>query len=263
MVVLHGLEGNSKSHYVRGLVAELARRGVPSVVMHQRGCSGEPNLLDRRYHAGNTPDLHEILMTLKRRLSNCWLHVIGYSLGGNVLLKYLGENLQQPLADSAAAVSVPFLLDECAKRLDTGVSKLYRNYLVRQMRAATRAKFRNRSAPIDLSQLSCWRSFYDFDEHVTARLHGFAGADDYYRRCSSRPFLSAITTPTLTLHAADDPFLTSEVLPKRSELGAGINFELSQHGGHVGFISNSPGQRGRYWLELRLCDDAMEKFAAH
>lgn len=252
VVVLHGLEGNSGSHYVRGIVAELAKRNISSVVMHQRGCSGEPNVLDRRYHAGNSIDLREVLALLRHRYQSCWFHAVGYSLGGNVLLKYLGEP-EQVLLDSACAVSVPFVLSDCAERLDQGASRLYRKYLVGQMQRAVREKFRDRPAPIDIDSLSQWRSFFAFDEHVTAPLHGFTGARDYYKRCSSRQFLPGITTPTLIVQALDDPFMTPNVLPKTLELGTGIRFELSRHGGHVGFVSGNLPGLARYWLDRRLC----------
>lgn len=230
--------------------------------MHQRGCSGEPNRLDRRYHAGNSADLHEVLEGLRQRYTHCRFHVIGYSLGGNVLLKYLGER-EQPLADSASAVSVPFVLGECAKRLDRGASRFYRRYLVRQMQEALREKFLERPAPIDLGDLTRWRSFFEFDHHVTAPLHGFAGVDDYYTRCSSRQFLPGIKTPTLIVQALDDPFLTPDVLPKTNELGPGIRFELSRYGGHVGFVTGAAPGFAHYWLEQRLCKFVDEARSPH
>ncbi len=251
VLVLHGLAGSSRSPYARGMLEALAGRGWNAAVMHFRGCSGEPNRLDRSYHSGETGDLDRVIETLARRRYPA-LACVGYSLGANVLLKWLGERgAGAPLA-AAAAVSVPFVLACAAERLERGLSRLYRWYLLRDLRRDLRRKFSDRNAPIDLEAACTARSFRDFDERVTAPLHGFAGAEDYYARSSCRPYLAAIRCPTLIVQAADDPFLEPSAIPGADELPAAVRLEVSRHGGHAGFVTGPLPWRPRYWLEERI-----------
>jgi len=162
--------------------------------------------------------------------------VIGVSLGGNVLLKWLGENPAQTLVTKAVAISVPFLLNTAALRLQRGFSRIYQTYLLNKLRTSTRNKAKRVSLPINTDELSRLKTFRQFDDLVTAPLHGFRNVDDYYGRCSSRPFIKCIQTPTLILHALDDPFMTPEAVPGIAEQGPGVRLELSRYGGHVGFV---------------------------
>lgn len=252
IVLLHGLEGSSASPYIRGMLQTIERRGWRGVLMHFRGCSGEPNRLPRSYHSGDTADFQSLVSALRLREASVPLAAVGFSLGGNVLLKSLGEQGDASLIDTAVAVSVPMRLGECADRLEWGFSRLYQWRLLRDMRAKQRRKFRDCSAPIDLSGLSTWTTFRHFDHHVTAPLHGFAGVVDYYAKSSSRQFLPGIRTPTLILHARDDPFMTPAVLPEERELSDTTRLEISERGGHVGFVGGKLPARPVYWLEERV-----------
>ena len=251
-VVLHGLEGSSRSHYAAGIMHALHLHGWRSVLLHFRGCSGTPNRLERGYHAGETGDLDYVVRLLRQREPATPLAVVGYSLGGNVLLKWLGEQGAQAPIIGAVAVSVPFTLANAAVRLNRGVSRLYQWSLLRRLRASLRQKWHGMGRVDDVAMLDTLRSLHEFDDRVTAPLHGFAGADDYYERCSSRSFLRRIRIPTLILQARDDPFMTPDGLPSPQELSASIDFELADTGGHVGFVSGSSPWRARYYPEERL-----------
>lgn len=252
VVVLHGLEGSSGSPYARGMLQAVHDAGWRGVLMHFRGCSGVPNRLTRSYHSGETVDLDTVISILRRREPDGPIAVIGYSLGGNVLLKWLGERGADADVAAAVAISVPFLLNLCAERLERGVSRLYQWWLLRALRASVRTKFRPGEAPIDLDELDAWRTFRTFDDRVTAPLHGFAGVDDYYRRASARQYLSGIRIPTLIVHARDDPFMSEGVIPAAQELSTSTVFELSHQGGHVGFVSGTLPWKPDYWLERRV-----------
>jgi predicted alpha/beta-fold hydrolase len=253
VLLLHGLEGSIRSHYAAGLMTALDRCGFEGALMHFRGCSGEPNRLPRSYHSGETGDLATVLALLHARDPERPVFAIGVSLGGNVLLKWLGENPQQTLVQRAIAISVPFELNKAALRLQAGLSRLYQAHLLRKLRRSTRAKAVIISLPVPVDRLDQIRTFRSFDDRITAPLHGFAGVDDYYRRSSSRQFLKQIRTPTLILHALDDPFMTPDSVPGPDELGPGIQLELSEHGGHVGFIGGRWPWRACYWLDRRVC----------
>lgn len=251
-LILHGLEGSSSSHYVRGLVQSLALVAIPSVVMHLRGCGGEPNLLTRSYHAGDIDDIYNVIAILKERFPKTPLFVVGYSLGGNILLNYLGRSNETQSVQAAVAVSVPLLLDHCARRLEKGFSRVYQYYLVRQMRHSTKRKARTVNLPLDLNHLQQLKTFYEFDNYVTAPLHGFEDVNHYYHQCSSRQFLANIQVPTLIIHARDDPFTSENVIPESNELSQSVQFELSEHGGHCGFVAGENPLNPDYWLEKRI-----------
>jgi predicted alpha/beta-fold hydrolase len=252
VLVLHGLEGSWRSHYARGLLDAVHRRGWCGTLMHFRGCSGEPNRLPRGYHSGETGDLDYVARLLRGRAPNAPLAVVGYSLGGNVLLKWLGESDAARPVDAGVAVSVPFELAKSAARIDKGFSRLYQWRLLGSMKRSVRRKFARLPAPVDLSRLNAVRNFEQFDELITAPLHGFRDAADYYARSSSRQFLSGILRPTLIIHAADDPFMTPDTVPGPSELSAQVRLELSAHGGHAGFVAGSLPWTPVYWAEQRI-----------
>lgn len=230
----------------------LSQRQWRAVVMHFRGCSGQPNRRPRGYHSGETSDLAYVVDRLHRRSPGFGLAVIGYSLGGNVLLKWLGENAT-PAVRCAAAVSVPFELEKSARRLSQGLSRLYQWRLLHSLKNAVQTKARSVPLPVDLAAVAKARNFQEFDDRLTAPLHGFRNAQDYYRRASSRDVLKTIRTPTLIVHATDDPFLSPDGIPNQHELSETVSLELSHHGGHVGFVTGAPW-RPRYWLEQRLTD---------
>ncbi len=247
VMILHGLEGDWRSPYASALLAAIEARGWHGVVMHFRGCSGEPNRLARSYHSGDTDDLALVAGLLARR--SPVLCAVGYSLGGNVLLKYLGERGCDAAFAAAVAVSVPFDLAIAAETLDRGFARVYQRHLVTSLQQKTRLKFARMTAPIDLAGLARWMDFRSFDDRVTAPLHGFSGVDDYYAQSSCRPFLRSVTVPTRLFHAADDPFLAPAGIPDARELAATVELELVARGGHVGFIATERG-----WLERRIVE---------
>ncbi|HQU15316.1 MAG: hydrolase [Chromatiales bacterium 21-64-14] len=252
VLVLHGLEGCAYSTYALGLLRAIERRGWRAVVMHFRGCSGTPNRLPRSYHSGETGDLQTVVEHLRAREPDVPLAAVGYSLGGNVLLKWLGEQGVDAPLRCAVAVSVPFELAKSAQRLERGFSRVYQWSLVRRLRRSVREKFRTVPSPLDLRGLSNCRTFRAFDDRITAPLHGYTDADDYYRRCSSRPYLARIRIPTLVLQARDDPFLTPDAIPGPTECAASVQLEIQEAGGHVGFVYGPVPWRARYWLEERI-----------
>ncbi|MEN5034096.1 hydrolase [Pseudomonas sp. TWI929] len=260
VLVLHGLTGSSHSPYVKGLQQTLQARGWASVAANWRGCSGEPNLLPRSYHSGASEDLAEIISHLRAQRPLAPLYAVGYSLGGNVLLKYLGESGVASQLQAAVAVSVPFRLDHCADRIGQGFSKVYQAHFMREMLAYVQLKQRHfhdngqhecLATLQRLGPLTKLRTFWEFDGKVTAPLNGFRDAHDYYRRSSSHFFLGQNRTPTLIIHSSDDPFVSGHSLPTARELAPLTRFELHRRGGHVGFVDGSLRNPG-YYLERRI-----------
>jgi len=252
VLILHGLEGNLRSHYAAGLLHILAEAGYHAVFMHFRNCGDQPNRLARSYHSGETGDLQWMLEHLVQETGSAVRAAVGISLGGNVLLKWLGESGKQKLLERAVAVSVPFLLAQAAERMGRGWSRLlYQNHLLKKMRASYRRKLALVPPPLRVDPGGI-TSLREFDERITAPLHGFAGADDFYQRCSSRQFLRQIRTPTLILHARDDPFMWQKSIPREHELAPAVTLELSNRGGHVGFVTGPAPWRARYWMEERV-----------
>ena len=254
VVVLHGLGGDANSTYVAGLLHAFNRRGWRGVLMHFRGASHEPNRLPRAYHSGDTGDVDYLLRALDEREPQTKKGIVGISLGGNVLLKWLGEQGPQSLVAAAVAISVPFQLGAVADRINEGFSRVYQAYLLRRLRQVFARKLEHHgdAMPLSVKKMDSWRCFWTFDEHVTAPLHGFSNVHAYYRESSSRNYLRHIKTPTLMIHALDDPFMTPDCLPRDDELSEHIIFELSQKGGHVGFIAGSVPGRPVYWLDERI-----------
>lgn len=251
--LFHGLEGSLESHYIGGLAQALLDLGCRVTLMHFRGCSGEPNRLPRAYHSGDTGDIAHLIATLHLREPDTQLAAAGFSLGGNALAKYLGEQGDQAPLSAAVAVSVPFDLSACANYIDRGFSRVYQAHLVRSMRASTRARIRRvGELPIDMSALERARSFREFDNAVTAPLHGFADAADYYRRSSSGPWLHSITVPTRLIQARDDPFVGPAPVPTRDDVGAAVELDVSPHGGHCGFVAVTRRSRPYRWLDNEI-----------
>lgn len=253
-VILHGLDGNAASPYVRRLAHALAARGAESCVLQFRGCGGEANRLPRSYHSGDTGDLAFLVDTLRRRHPDRPLLAAGFSMGGNVLLKWLGECGSGVPLVAAAAVSVPFELGAAADRLARGFSRVYQHHLVSRLRQRMRDKLARHAMPFDLAALAGIRTFRQYDGTVTAPLHGFRDADDYYQRSSCRRYLGTVTVPTLVVHARDDPFLPAEAIPTAAECGTGIRLEIHAQGGHLGFVTDPLPGLTRPWLESRLAD---------
>lgn len=261
IILLHGLTGSSRSGYIKGLQRTLLTQGFRSVALNFRGCSGEYNHSARCYHSGETEDIHFLYQTIRLREPDTLLAAVGFSLGGNVLLKWLGEQGKKLSLFAAIAVSVPLVLSACATKLDHGFSKIYRENLLRDLKHHIRAKQghleklgkRQEAGKIEqLGDLSRIKSFWQYDDRVVARLHGFKNVQDYYQRSSSRQFLKSITIPTLLIQALDDPFMTEEVLPDVAELSSTIYLEITQGGGHVGFVAGETPFKPDYWLDQRI-----------
>lgn len=261
IILLHGLTGSSRSGYIKSLQRILLQQGFRSVALNFRGCSGESNNSARCYHSGETQDIDFLYRTLRRREPDTPLAAVGFSLGGNVLLKWLGEQGADLSLFAAVAVSVPLVLGACASKLDTGFSKLYRASLLRELKAYIKLKLRHlhrignlpEAEKIEqLGDLSGIHSFWQYDDRVVAKLHGFKDVHDYYLRSSSRQFLKRIAVPTLLIQAIDDPFMTEAVLPTVDELSSHVYLEVTGGGGHVGFIHGNIPFRPRYWLDQRI-----------
>ena len=251
IVILHGLEGSLDSPYATPLIKALNDAGYGVCFVYFRGCSGEINRLARSYHSGDTGDLQSVIDHLQEKYSQGVFAVIGFSIGGNVLLKWMGEQGDNAAVKTAVAISVPFTLSDARDRLEKSFSRVYQQHLLSRCQKKYTLKFSKKKSPlnIDVKKLT---TFYLFDDQVTAPLNGFKGADDYYKKSSSRQFLKSIRKPTLILHAKDDPFMWKHTVPNEVELSNSIDLELSEHGGHVGFINGSHPFNINYWLDKRI-----------
>jgi uncharacterized protein len=261
LLVLHGLEGSSYSVYVQGILEAAARRGLRGTALNFRSCARDPEDLDRMlpnrrprfYHSGETEDLDFVARTLAARDPDVPLLAVGVSLGGNVLLKWLGESAGRTAVAAAAALSTPYDLAASARHLENRRGRLYvGNFLSTLRRKAidTAGRFPEAAARLDIPRVLRARTFREFDDAATAPLHGFAGADDYYRKSSSLFFLPRITTPTLCVSAEDDPFLGAESLARaRNAASSSVEFHVTQRGGHIGFVGGIRPWRPVYWAE--------------
>lgn len=254
IILLHGLGGNQYSPYVGGFMHAFTQQGWRVVLMHFRGAGAEVNRLARAYHSGDTADFNYVLDILHQREPQSIKAAVGISLGGNVLLKWLGEQGAQSLLATAVAVSVPFRLNKVADKMTRGFTRVYQWHLLSRLRQRFIQKkhYLGRDIPLALSQVEKWQCFWTFDDNVTAPLHGFSNVHAYYRQASCYPYLSHIVTPTLIIHAKDDPFMFPSSIPHEDALSSFISLELSDKGGHVGFISGHIPGRPVYWLETRI-----------
>jgi len=256
-LVVHGLEGSARRRYVRNVARELLRRGVRPVALNLRGCSGEPNRLPRFYHSGDTGDVAQILELIRRRHPGRPVGAMGFSLGGNLLVKLLGEREDggTGIVDAAAVMSVPYDLAACCRLLErTPMGRMYARYFLRSLTAKVELKRDRLRDLIDVDAAVRAATVWRFDDLVTAPLNGFADAAEYYGRSSSGPFVPAVRTPTLLLHAVDDPFLPAAAIPEReARENPAITPSLHERGGHVGFLSGSL-RRPVFWADERAAD---------
>jgi len=252
LVILHGLEGSARSSYARMLMRRAEHLGWHCCVMHFRDCGDYSNKLPRRYHAGETNDLRYFITQLDDSERFGPLAAVGYSLGGNVLLKYLGEASATTPLRAACAVCVPLDLHLCADALNRGFSRVYQRIMLNRMKNALRRKFNADTAAFRWQPAMAAATFAEFDDVVTAPLHGFDGMNDYYDRCSAIGYLRAIDCPTLIINARDDPFMTPEVVPDASALSPSVTLEVSEAGGHVGFIDGGMPWRPHFYLPGRI-----------
>lgn len=261
VIIMHGLAGSTRSAYVLGMQKTLASNNLRSVALNFRGCSGELNHRARAYHSGETEDIQFIYKTLFEREPNTEFFMVGFSLGANVLLKWLGEQANKNQLTAAVAISVPMLLNECATRLDSGFSRIYREYLLRPLKRLIKQKrslFQTMGLDQELKKLdrvgdiSKVTSFWQYDDQVVARIHGFEDATDYYTRSSSKQYIKSIKKPTLIIQATDDPFMSDKVMPDEHDLAESVTLEKTIGGGHVGFVMGHNPFNPCYWLEQRV-----------
>lgn len=260
VLINHGLEGSINSHYALPLMNALNKSGFASVFMHFRNCSEEPNRLARAYHSGETGDVQSIIQHIFETHQREVFAAIGFSLGGNALLKWLGESGESNPLKCAAAVSVPFLLADSAKKLQSGFSKLYEWHLLRALKQSYRKKFGIIDSPLNVN-IETLNSFWEFDNEVTAPLHGFDGVDDYYQISSCRQYLNNIQIPTAIIHSSDDPFMYPGSIPNDDELSRYVEMNISNYGGHVGFVSGTSPWKATYWHEEVICSFLKKHFS--
>jgi hypothetical protein len=249
-LLLHGLEGSARRGYAYITYRELARVGIRGIGLNFRSCSGEPNRMPRFYHSGDTDDLRHVVSVLRARFGDRPLGAIGFSLGGNALLKYLGEEGEAAGIAAAVAISVPYDLDAGERHLAADpVSRVYVRHFLKSLQLKATQKEAALRERCDYDAIHRARSFREFDHAATAPLHGFDSAEDYYARSSSRGFLHRVRRPTLLIHALDDPFLPITALPHEAvRANPLLETAWTPHGGHVGFIGGTP-RRPDFWAE--------------
>ena len=263
VVLFHGLEGDAQSAYARHLMRAIQQRGWRGVVAHFRGCSGEENRLPRAYFAGDAAEIERILQRLTLSNGGMPVHAVGVSLGGNALLKWLGEagqntggqvnNQASKLVTSAAAVSAPLDLAASGTALDQGFNRVYTARFLKTLKVKALAKLDRYPLLYDRQAVEQIETIKAFDTLVTSPLHGYRDADDYWSRAASKPGLRYIDVPTLVINARNDPFMPAEVLPRPDEVSASVTLDFPETGGHVGFVTGPfPGKSA--WLPKRLLD---------
>lgn len=264
IIIFHGLEGSVYSPYAFRQMRALDRAGFNSVVMHFRGCFGEENRLARAYHSGETGDARFFVSRLKERFPERSLGAVGYSLGGNMLMKLQGEWGEDSPLEAAVSISAPLRLEMTADHINSGLSRFYQKILMDSLKKRLLKKFEHHDyeTMIGLKKelVSSLQSFWEYDDLFTGPVHGFKGAEDYYSRSSAAPYIKKIRKSTLIIHAADDPFMPQAVLPDESGIPKEVRIELSEHGGHVGFLGGTI-YRPSYWLEARIPHFFKEKIA--
>lgn len=256
VVLFHGLEGSSRAHYATALMRTLAARGWRGVVPHFRGCGGELNRRPRAYHSGDHEEAAAMLAAVRARVDEATpVYAVGVSLGGSVLLNWLGRNARtaaRTLA-GAAAVSAPIDLGSAGVAIDQGLNRIYTRNFLRTLKPKGIALARRYPHRLDAARIRRAHTLRDFDDALTAPLHGFDDAEDYWRRASSKPWLSRVGIPTLVVNARNDPFVPAASLPGAHEVSASVLLDYPDGGGHGGFLSGRfPGRLD--WLPRRLLD---------
>jgi hypothetical protein len=263
VVMFHGLEGSSGSHYARALARELTKRGWRGAVPHFRGCSGEPNRLPRAYHSGDAREVGWILRRMLQEAKSAPLFAMGVSLGGNALLKWLGEDARaRDILTAAAAVSAPFDLMAAGNALGRGFNVVYTRHFLATLKEKSEQKLERFPGLFDVEVMRRARTLHDFDEVVTAPLHGFNSADDYWTRASAKPVLGRIGLPTLLLNARNDPFMPDTAFPRPEEVSPFVLCEFPEQGGHAAFVG-PPFPGNLAWLPRRVTEFFEAAAAGH
>ena len=261
-LVLHGLEGDSGRTYMRGMVRGLNRQGWDGAAMNFRSCSGECNRALRFYHSGDTEDIHTVLQHIVELKEYAEVALVGFSMGGNVILKYLGEQGARlhSRVKKAVAFSVPCDLASSARELSRLSNSFYLRRFLGMLHEKIRMKMQLMPGRITDQGYEDIKTFKDYDDRYTSPIHGFAGAEDYWAKASSKPGIPRITIPTLLVNAADDPFLAKPCYPiDEAQASASFFLEIPEHGGHVGFVAFGP--EGEYWSERRAVSFLNEESA--
>lgn len=255
VVMFHGLEGSARSHYALNLMSTLKARAWRGAVIHFRGCSGEPNRLARAYHAGDVAEIDHLLRRAKSQSPAAPMYAVGVSLGGNALLKWLGETAHQAqsVTDKAVAVSAPLDLAATGHALSEGFNLVYARHFLKTLKQKALQKLDPFPALYARESVEAIDTIYGFDEIVTGPLHGFGGAEDYWAKASSKAGLRNIAVPTLVINARNDPFLPDQFLPQADQVSAQVHLEYPETGGHAGFVSGPfPGNLD--WLPARILE---------
>jgi len=253
----HGLEGSTESKYIRHLSIQLKDKGFDVLAINYRSCSGEINLGRKIYHSGATEDIDFIIKNYCQSYDQ--INLIGFSLGGNIALKYIGEQGAQinSKLKSVVAVSTPCDLEAGAYELLKPINKVYSNRFLKTLKEKAKLKFKQFPDLFDFEKVINAKSVFDFDDHFTGPVHGFSGALDYYRSCRANNFIPAVSIPCLILNALDDSFLAPSCYPyKLVEANKNVNLIVSKYGGHVGFTQIG---KEKYWHEEKI-HDFLEKF---
>ena len=259
LLLFHGLEGSLRSHYANGTLAAAADRGWSAHLLLFRSCGDRVSLTRRFYHSGDTGDVRSVVSLLAGEFPSADFFLVGVSLGGNVLLKYLGED-GAPIPSAvraAAAVSVPYDLAQSAEAISGGFSRIYQRFFLNTLKMKLLEKRKVFSSLPDESVIRRLRTMVEFDDLITAPVHGFAGAQDYYRKSSALQFLGGVRVPTLLLSSYDDPFLPAEILSSveaEARRNPSLHIEFHQSGGHVGFVTGRFPWRAEYYAERRICE---------
>ena len=266
LLLLHGLEGSAHSLHTQGLAVQAARVGWRCTVLNFRSCARDPQQISRRlknrrarlYHSGDTADLDFALRVLAAREPDVPIYAVGFSLGGNVLLKWLGEAGAASTIRGAATISVPYDLAAASRYLERPGARFYTYHFLRRLKPKALdvlARFPRETAHLDAVRIGAARTVAEFDERVTAPMHGFTSAEDYYQRSSSLGYLPRIAVPTLCISSEDDPFYPPEAIERARAAGSrAVTFEVTPWGGHTGFVSGPWPWRPRYWAEERVVD---------
>ncbi len=263
LVLFHGLEGSSHSHYARALMHHARLRGWHGVVPHFRSCSGEMNRAPRFYHSGDSAEIDWVLRTLRATLPAAPMVVAGVSLGGNALLRWLGERGRAAeFVAAAAAISAPLNLQAGGQALAGGFNRVYARNFLATLKRKSLLKLDQFPGLFDREAMLRARDLHAFDNVVTAPLHGYRDTDDYWHRASARHVLHDITLPTLVLNARNDPFLPETALPSRRDVAASVELEQPAGGGHVGFMRGAPPGHIA-WLPQRICGFFEQQLGLH
>lgn len=251
VLLLHGLSGSVNSPYISSSLQAINAAGWQGVVMNFRGCSGQLNRLPHFYNAGDTTDLQFIIRLLTDRYPTRKFAIIGFSLGGNLMLKWLGESIIPTSVCATIAISVPFDLQDCVLRLNRGFSRFYQLIMLTKLKKLMLSKSTIMPLPFSRKTIQAIKTIYQYDTHIIATLYGYENAEEYYSKSSCHQFLKLITTPTLILHSLNDPLISANIVPKAEALSQHIVLEVTDSGGHVGFVMGQYPWKFNYWFVKR------------